>query len=70
MGILNQTELEDIEAKAHQVIEIFFQQSIFVELTQQIRAEEYEYTPERIDIRSGTYPRVFTTTFGKKAIYP
>ena len=27
--------------------------------------EEYEHAPERVDIRSGTYPRVFTTTFGK-----
>jgi len=65
MGILNQTELEDIEAKAHQAIEAFFQQSIFAEFNQQIRAEEYEHTPERIDIRSGTYSRIFTTTFGK-----
>jgi transposase-like protein len=65
MGILNQTELEDIEAKAHQAIEAFFQQSIFAEFNQQIRAEEYEHTPERYSIPSGTYSRIFTTTFGK-----
>jgi transposase-like protein len=65
MGILNQSEVDDIEVKARLVVEGFFQQSINGEFREQIKAEEYERTEERADIRSGTYPRIFTTTFGK-----
>ena len=65
MGILNQSEVDDIEAKARLVVEGFFQQSINGEFKEQIKAEEYERSEERADIRSGTYPRIFTTTFGK-----
>jgi len=65
MGILNQTEADDIEAKARLVVEGFFQRSINGEFREQIKAEEYERSEERADIRSGTYPRIFTTTFGK-----
>jgi len=65
MGIINQTEVDDIEVKARLVVEGFFQRSINGEFREQIKAEEYERTDERADIRSGTYPRVFTTTFGR-----
>jgi len=65
MGILNQSEVDDIETKARLVVEGFFQQSINGEFKEQIKAEEYERSEERADIRSGTYPRIFTTTFGK-----
>lgn len=65
MGIINQTEVDDMEDKARLVVEEFFQRSINGEFREQIKAEEYERTDERADIRSGTYPRVFTTTFGK-----
>jgi len=65
MGIINQTEADDMEAKARLVVEGFFQHSINGEFKEQIKAEEYERSEERADIRSGTYPRVFTTTFGK-----
>lgn len=65
MGMMNQTEVDDIEAKARLVVEDFFQRSINGEFKEQIKAEEYERTDERADIRSGTYPRLFTTTFGK-----
>jgi len=65
MGIMNQTEVDDIEATARLVVEDFFQRSINGEFKEQIKAEEYERTDERADIRSGTYSRLFTTTFGK-----
>lgn len=65
MGIINQTEADDMEAKARLVVEGFFQHSINGEFKEQIKAEEYERSEERADIRSGTYPRIFTTTFGK-----
>jgi transposase-like protein len=65
MGILNQSEVDDIEVKTRLVVEGFFQSTIFAEFREQIRAEEYEHAAERVDVRSGTYPRTFTTTFGK-----
>ena len=65
MGILNQAEMDDIEVKARLVVEEFFQRSILAEFRQQLKADLYERADERADIRSGTYPRVFTTTFGK-----
>jgi putative transposase len=65
MGIVNQSEVDDIEVKARLVVEGFFQHSINGEFREQIKAEEYERSEERADIRSGTYPRIFTTTFGK-----
>jgi len=65
MGIMNQTEVDDVEVKARLVVEEFFQRSINGEFKEQIKAEEYERSDERADIRSGTYPRLFTTTFGK-----
>jgi len=65
MGILNQAEVDNIEVKARLVVQAFFQSSIFAEFTEQIKAEDYEHAAERVDIRSGTYPRIFTTTFGK-----
>ena len=65
MGILNQAEVDDIEVRARLIVEGFFQQSINGEFKEQIKAEEYERSEERADIRSGTYPRIFTTTFGK-----
>lgn len=65
MGIINQTELDSIEVKAKLIVEGFFQSSILAEFKDQIKAEEYEHAEERVDVRSGTYPRIFTTTFGK-----
>ena len=65
MGIVNQAEVDDMEAKARLVVEGFFQRSVNGEFKEQIKAEEYERSEERADIRSGTYPRIFTTTFGK-----
>ncbi len=65
MGMLHQAEVDDIEAKARLVVEGFFQHSVNGEFKEQIKAEEYERSEERADIRSGTYPRIFTTTFGK-----
>jgi len=65
MGVLNQSEVDDIEVKARLVVEGFFQHSINGEFMEQIKAEEYERSEERVDIRSGTYSRIFTTTFGK-----
>jgi len=65
MGMLNQTEVDSIEAKAKMTVDNFFQCSIDAEFNEQLKANLYERTEERIDIRSGTYPRLFTTTFGK-----
>jgi transposase-like protein len=65
MGIMNQTEVDNVEVKARLVVEEFFQRSINGEFKEQIKAEEYERSDERADIRSGTYSRLFTTTFGK-----
>ncbi len=65
MGILNQIEADNIEAKAKMTVDNFFQCSIDAEFNEQLKADLYERTEERIDIRSGTYPRLFTTTFGK-----
>lgn len=65
MGILNQQEITDLETKARLTVEGFFQRGILAEFREQIKAEEYERTEERVDIRSGTYPRYFTTTFGR-----
>ena len=65
MGIVNQMEVDDVEARARLVVEGFFQRSINGEFREQIKAGEYQRTDEREDIRSGTYPRIFTTTFGK-----
>jgi transposase-like protein len=69
MGILNQAEVDDFEVKARLVVEGFFQRSINSEFREQIKAEEYERTEERFDIRSGTYPRYFTTTFGRARLF-
>lgn len=65
MGILSQTEADDIEVKSRLVVEDFFQRGIFAEFRQQLKADVYEHAEERTDVRSGTYPRIFTTTFGK-----
>jgi len=65
MGILNQTEADNIEVKARLIVEAFFQRGIFAEFKQQLKADVYEHAEERADVRSGTYPRIFTTTFGK-----
>jgi len=65
MGILNQTEVDDIEARARLVVEDFFQRGIFAEFREQLKADIYEHAQERVDVRSGTYQRIFTTTFGK-----
>jgi len=65
MGILNQTEADGIEVKARLVVEAFFQRGIFAEFRQQLKADVYEHAEERVDVRSGTYSRIFTTTFGK-----
>jgi|WetSurMetagenome_2_1015567.scaffolds.fasta_scaffold152535_2 putative transposase len=65
MGILDQTEADNIEVKARLIVEAFFQRGIFAEFRQQLKADVYEHAEERADIRSGTYPRIFTTTFGK-----
>ena len=65
MGILNQAEEDNIEVKARLIVEAFFQRGIFAEFREQIKAEEYERSEERADIRSGTYSRIFTTTFGR-----
>jgi putative transposase len=65
MGILNQTEADNIEVKARLIVEAFFQRGIFTEFREQLKADVYEHAEERTDIRSGTYPRIFTTTFGK-----
>jgi len=65
MGILNQTEADDIEVKARLIVEAFFQRGILAEFKQQLKADVYEHAEERTDVRSGTYPRIFTTTFGK-----
>lgn len=65
MGILNQIEAEDIETKARLVVEAFFQRGIFSEFRQQLKADAYERVEDREDIRSGTYARYFTTTFGR-----
>mgnify|MGYP001614342034 CR=1 FL=1 len=65
MGILNQAEADDIEVKARLIVEAFFQRGIFAEFRQQLKADVYEHAEERTDVRSGTYPRIFTTTFGK-----
>ena len=65
MGIVNQVEADDMEAKARLVVEGFFQNSIFAEFKEQLQADLYEHSDERVDIRSGTYPRIFTTSFGR-----
>jgi putative transposase len=65
MGMLNQSEANDIEVKAKMAVDSFFQQTVYAEFKEQLQADLYERTEERADIRSGTYPRIFTTTFGK-----
>jgi len=65
MGILGQAGVEDIEVRARQVVEAFFQRGVFAEFRQQLKADIYERADEREDIRSGTYARYFTTTFGR-----
>lgn len=65
MGILNQAEADNIEVKARLIVEAFFQRGIFAEFREQLKADIYEHAEERTDVRSGTYPRIFTTTFGK-----
>jgi transposase-like protein len=65
MGILNQAEVDDLEVKARMRVEAFFQRSINAEFKEQLQADWHERTEERADIRSGTYPRMFTTTLGK-----
>jgi len=65
MGILNQVEVDDLEAEARMRVEAFFQRSINAEFKEQLQADWHERTKERADIRSGTYSRVFTTSLGK-----
>ncbi len=65
MGILNQTQVDDLETKARIVIEGFFQRSINGEFQEQLKADWYERSDERADVRSGTYSRLLTTTFGR-----
>jgi len=65
MGIMNQGEAEDIEVKARLVVEAFFQRGVFAEFREQLKADVYERAAEREDVRSGTYARCFTTTFGR-----
>ena len=65
MGILNQAEVNGIEAQAKVMVDSFFQRSIFAEFTEQLKADWYERAEERQDLRSGAYPRIFTTTFGR-----
>jgi putative transposase len=65
MGIMNQGEIEDIEVRARQVVEAFFQRGIFAEFREQVKADVYERADEREDVRSGTYARYFTTTLGR-----
>ena len=69
MGILNQIEADSIEAKAKMTVDNFFQCSIDAEFNEQLKADLYERNKERTDIRSGTYPRIFTTTFGKTKLF-
>jgi len=69
MGILNQTEVDDVEIRAKMLIDNFFQNTIYEEFKEQIGANTYERAEERIDIRSGAYPRVFTTTFGEVKLF-
>ena len=71
MGILNQAEASSIEAQAKAVVDNFFQRSIFEEFREQLKADWYERAEQREDLRSGTYPRIFTTTFGQtKLVIP
>ncbi len=63
MGIVNQMEVDDVEDKARLVVEGFFQRSVNGEFKEQIKAEEYQRTDERCDIRSGTYPRKIRLTY-------
>ncbi|MFH0855610.1 MAG: IS256 family transposase [Candidatus Omnitrophota bacterium] len=65
MGIVSQAGIEDIEVRARLVVEAFFQRGVFAEFRQQLKADVYERADEREDIRSGTYARYFTTTFGR-----
>jgi len=65
MGILNQAEADDVEVKARLIVQAFFQRGILAEFKEQLKADVYEHAEERADVRSGTYPRIFTTTFGK-----
>jgi len=39
--------------------------NIYEEFNQQIKADWYERMPLRADVRSGTYQRILTTTFGR-----
>lgn len=69
MGILNQTEVDDIELKAKMSVNSFFQNTIYEEFRAQLGAEVYERTKRRVDIRSGTYSRRLTTTFGTSELF-
>lgn len=65
MGMLDQAGADSLESQAQRVLEGFFQRSIDAEFQQQLKADWYEHSEERADVRSGTYPRVFTTAFGR-----
>ena len=65
MGLVDQAQVIDLEAKARMIVEGFFQRSINGEFQEQLKADWYERSEERADVRSGTYPRLLTTTFGR-----
>ncbi len=65
MGILNQTEVKDIEGEAKRVVDSFFQHTVYAEFKEQIGSDLYERKESDRDKRSGTYARDFTTTFGR-----
>lgn len=68
MGILNQTEVKDIEKEAKRRVDSFFQHTVYEEFKEQIGADFYERNGNRADRRSGTYERSFSTTFGRTTL--
>ena len=68
MGIMKQSEGMDIESKARLIIKGFFQKTIYAEFEKQLKAEHYQRTDERCDIRSGYYERIYTSTLGRAKV--
>ena len=58
----------DFERRAHEAIQELIQGDIYAEFNEQIGANRYERTEERLDRRKGKYSRHFTTTFGTSKI--
>lgn len=67
MGIVKETD--EIEIRTKMAINSFLQGTINEEFEEQVGAKLYERAGTRVDIRSGAYSRIFTTTFGEIKLF-